>query len=325
MFKSSYLNIETPKKFLRSKAHISLESSGRRFKPTDLVQGILVQVDRIHKFSFHEQINLIGLEDVGLSYEGSALICEWANTHKKPDIVKSFEELAMSKHFFDSEVHQYLMEEFECREEDAFTIITVFTYMKLYSLGIDVALHEVFVLSNLDSVCQECIESCLLESDEKKLIDEYNFRILNGVLGVVEDDSFVDPDCKLQATEYVSESDSSDECSIAGEFKNKINIMQHRESHISDVFNPFLDSSGSDSVDEEFDPKLSSSINELTASVRSVSNRKPILCVHCRREFSNRYNMKMHVIRYDAYVMNLFVELGRGGCVRIYGYYDLGY
>ena len=320
MFKSSYLNIETPKKFLRSKAHINLESSGKRFKPTDLVRGILVQVDRIHKFSFHEQINLFKLEDVGLSHEGSSLICEWANTHKKPDIVKSFEKLAMSKHFYDSEVHQYLMEEFDCREEDAFTIITVFTYMKLYSLGIDGALHEIFVLSNLDSVCQECSESCLFESDEKKLVDEYNYKMLNGVLGVVEDDSFEDPDCKLQATDYVSESDSSDECSIAGEIKKKINIMQHRDTHISDVFNPFLDASGSDSLDEEFDPMLSSYITESIASVRSVSNRKKILCVYCRREFSNRFNMKMHVIRYDAYVMSLFVQLGREGCVRIYGY-----
>ena len=297
MYSCSHLNIETPIKSPGHEAHLEINSCSKRFKPSSGIRNLLKQVDRIHSFKSHTPFTFIKLETVGFTYEGGKLICDWACEHDIPDVVKSFEANAMSSQFYDEDVCQYISEEFSCKTDYAFAIISVFTYMKLYSVDMDKALNEIFVLSTHDFVCDKCTGDGQSVQENNVRVEKHNVMMLNRIVGQWEDDdSYKDPTCNLEAVDS-GDSDSSE--SSEDSHKNRKNSIETKPV----VYNPFLESSDSDGVNDDsyvFNPPLNSTVAGQSSAIpiKLSSNRNSVPCTYFPRVFSNRYNMKMHIIRY---------------------------
>ena len=308
MFSCSHLNIETPSKSPGHEAHLETNSCFKRFKPSSAIRNLLKQVDRIHSFTSHTPFTFIKLEKISFTYKGGELICDWAREHNIPDVVKSFEATAMSNQFYDEDVCHYISEEFNCNTHYAFAIISVFTYMKIYSVDIDTALNEIFILSTHDFVCNTCTGGSQSVQESNERVEEHNVMMLNRISGLWDDDdSYKDPTCNLEI----------DDCRDSISSESSEDSYKNREISIetkSVVYNPFLDSSDSDVETGDnyvFNPLLNSTAADQSSSIsiKLPSKRNPVPCTYCPRLFSNRYNMKMHIIRYGQWIKNKFAHL----------------
>ena len=312
MINSSFLNIETPKKLLLRETQetpVKLGIVDSRFQPTYSVKKRLKQISRIHEFQSHEPLQFISLEQLDLTRESARLICEYLEETDISDSVKRFEEIAEDVKFYDCDIREYISDEFGCIEDFSFPLIAVFTYMKKYEIGARIALEELFSLSVLKSVCEKCVTGPLNIGDRVKAADFYNCSHLRALTidGTTDsDDSFKDPDYHGGDND-VEESDSDSRHSqgpiqLLSQLQSPKNLDQvyNFDAESVKVFNPYLDSEDSESS-EKFTPKLNSTANfaRSSSSVKKVKI-SVVNCNFCSKVFNNRYNMKLHLVRFDS-------------------------
>ena len=74
---------------------------------------MVVQVNRIHAYQFHESVKFIVLSDLNFSSKCVKTISDHLKRFDKPNIILKFEELAIKSLFYDEEVREYMAEEFD--------------------------------------------------------------------------------------------------------------------------------------------------------------------------------------------------------------------
>ena len=318
MISSSFLNIETPKKlFLRDsqKTPVKLGDVDRRFQPTYSVKKRLKQVSRIHDFQSHQPLQFLRLDQLDLTRQNARQICDYLEKTDISDSVKRFEEIGGDLKFYDEDIREYISDEFDCVEEFSFPLIAVFTYMKKYEINPSIACEELFSLSVLKSVCEKCITGPSDIEDRMKAADFYNCSYLRALTldcTTDSDDSFKDPD--YQDVDDLCDDDGEDSendsrsrvCKEPAPVLNQVQSQSDFDQvynfvdESAKVFNPFLASDDSESS-EQFMPKINSTVNfdKTSSSVRKETSCV-VNCNFCSKVFNNRYNMKLHLIRFDS-------------------------
>ena len=210
-----------------------------------------------------------------------------------PDAVRRMEEIAVERGYFTDFLSKYVAEEYSILEEYSFTAIALLHYWKTKRVSMDDAITELISLSSSRSICNLC---CLEGHDyeEKTRISKvHNLEILRKLelheTSSIDDlssgdDSILDPPYQ-QANESDDDSmeDEAQERRMgynpfdSSEDEGSFNVGGSLNSSVS--FNPFDDDSESDSKCE---------VNS--------SSKKSIECDHCKKKFSNRHNMKLHII-----------------------------
>ena len=296
MFNSSHLCIETPRKdYLRecSMTPVKVGIVEERFKPTYSVKKILKQVKRVHNFQCHEPVKYVELDKLAMNRETGKLICDYLEDVDISDTVKRFEELAEDKQIYDCDIRDYLAEEWDCPLDYSYAIVAVFSYMKQYDVSVQIALQDLFTLSSLKSLCDQCVIGPKLPQDKIKAAEYFNFTLVRSMLvdcAVESDDSFKDPDCVLSE----GGKSSSEESSKTGKVTAVLNpLAPQKDSSVYEfkddikVFNPFMASDESDQESEPFMPNINSTVIEFKSS--SLKNIKcKVNCNFCSKTFSNR-------------------------------------
>ena len=322
MFNCSNLCVETPQKqYLRecNKTPVKLSQIEERFKPSYSVKNVLRQVARVHDFQFHEPIEFHNLEDLVMTRVSAEVVYDYLEDTDISDIVKKFEEVAIDQKFYDDDICEYISEEFNSVPELSFAIIAVFSYMKFFDISVNLALEELFSLSIFQSVCEKCVTGPSNHEDKLKAVEFYNFSKVRSVMFTTaesgDDDSIKDANFVINCEDYSSSVESK---SDSEEVKNctvvfnpflckspsKSNVYEFDDT--PKVFNPYMASDDSNHGSEHFKPEMNSTLNlgkDSDSHKRSSSvkdKKSSVRCNFCSREFSNRYNMKLHLIRYDS-------------------------
>ena len=360
MFNSSFLNITTPqKRFIMppEMTPVKITNVPKRFAPTDYLTKVLKQVERIHAFKHHIEVELDALRDLNICRKTGEEIATFMETEDTPDIISKLEMMAVQTNDFNQDTKDYLAEEFECDSEFSFSIICVFQYMKKFQVSHKDALTELFNLSPMKSVCIACIETLKNEIDAQMAVDFHNSKLVQTLrfvrsdkqdLSSNSDDSIADPDCLTPSDNEDSvTSDLSDDLNEDIETGKQLIVNKASKTNLPSISNPFLspekvnisnpffspqkssdiydfcDSDGHDSFGKDvevrkfknplmssdseselsnFSPGANSTAKFLgagdfrTSSVKKVTP-STVSCDYCPKTFSNRNNMKLHMIR----------------------------
>ena len=354
---SSCLNIITPQKcFIQcvESTPVKIGKVPQRFCPSYSVKTKLKQIERVHGYRCHMEVDFETLKELNISRKEGEEIVEFLLTADIPDIITKLEIIAIDKEFFNQDVKEYLSEEFDCDPEFSFSIICIFHYMSKLKVGLAAAITELFKLSHDGAVCIQCIDHGGETSESQKAVEFYNFRLLQSLSWKdsakddisCSDDSKGDPD--FGCDEHSSDDDCTDDDGKTGDstFKSDkadktsnrgqqlkpasvSNPFMSPEKH-SDTFefndgeesstaqfqNPFMSSTESETEFSRFSPnanstaffKPSSSSNKIENVLNS--SVKSLKCEHCPKQFSNRNNMKLHIIRYFMNNFDLSVLWG---------------
>ena len=339
MFNSSSLGVETPQKQCLSrdnKTPVKVKKVVDRFKPSYSVRLTLKKLIRVHQFQYHQQVEFIKLEELDMKRDIAIKIREYVKDADISDLVLQFEDVACQTKVYDSEIREYISEEFDIEKELSFSVLAIFNYMKRFQLGVETALEELFSLSTVNSVCEECVTGPETKEEREKSAEFYNFSSLRSSKSNSQDESFPlyasddsdkDPDYDIiKEPEFAinsSESDSSRESgiiSVPNKDQTRTTVFNPFLSPEKDVFefnnvnksatvfNPFVasDESDSEADADRFMPPLNSTPKEQDDAVdnflrsSSIQNRKSsrVDCQFCHKNFGNRYNMKLHLIRH---------------------------
>ena len=337
MFNSSFLNIETPKKnYIRQVelTPVKLGVFNEPFRPSWSVKKKLSQMLRIHNFQYHQPVKFLNLKELNMNRDVSEEIVAFMATCDIPDTISRLEEIALETEFFNVDLKEYISEEFNCEQKYSFGVLAVFHYMKIFHIGKEAALEELFTLSIKKAVCLKCISGLSSDADKVKAADVHNFQLLKSLRFCDAENDYTDQDLdsddSMNDKEYKRESDeeeSSDE-SISTPVKNDHKVSKkifnpflspEKDNDVFEFsledelipnlkFNPFLPTKESDF--EQFSPDANSTmcsnpfkdipsekfVSKQSSEIRSSS----INCEHCVKVFSNRYNMKLHLIRFDS-------------------------
>ena len=154
MFNSSSLGVETPQKQCLSRdtrTPVKVKKVVDRFKPSYSVRLMLKKLIRVHQFQYHQQVEFIKLEELDMKRDIAIKIREYVKDADISDLVLQFEDVACQKKVYDSEIQEYISEEFDIEKEFSFSVLAIFNYMKRFQLGVETALEELFFLSTVKS------------------------------------------------------------------------------------------------------------------------------------------------------------------------------
>ena len=254
---------------------------------------LLTQIIRVHSFLKHEEFVLHDIRTFDIDMNTADLLSRFLQKKRDiPDAILRMEEMAVERKYFSEFLSKYVAEEFSLQEDYSFTVIALLHYWNCKQISLDDAITELIALSSTKTICiQCCSEGETLES-KTKIVNHHNYQILKGLDHEVSsdddlssgDDSILDPPYKVEEWESHNESDED-----VGEEDQGLRI-----------FNPF------DSSEEEGDTTEVTSLNssvsfnpfdgDSVSETEKSSGKKSIVCVHCEKEFSNRHNMKLHLI-----------------------------
>ena len=208
--------------------------------------------------------------------------------------------------------------------------VCIVIYVDAFDISCDEALQDLFYIPHEKIMCVKCNEeSGVINSINS--VDYYNYKQVQSSLNQewlwgetdlediegASDDSLCDPDYARPSGQDMLQ--SSQESSVSNkpsiEMSDSIELLSlDKELRISNPFlspdssidrlscisNPFKESGGSG--DELFRPVVHSTVYDFSEDcdglTKFVKKRKVVSCDHCSKDFSNRYNMKLHLIRY---------------------------
>ena len=327
MFNSTYLGVDTPQKtILSAQVHKNVLTCPDRFAPTREVKKSLEQITRVHQYLYHEPLVCMSLEEMHLNHVSGDKIVGFLLDQSIPDSIMRMEELLLAEGGLNKTIRDYISEEFDCDKTLSFPLLCVFMYIKTYKLNYADALEELFNLPLKDTVCKDCIEVSK-ETDKAKCSDYHNFKVLQEYrfnpkeLLDISDDSANDPDYSRKRDVFNISCDSSSERSSQKMCESVSNPFLSPVKSLS-ISNPFLSPSSSptkstDNEEQEnasesigsrnwvnssliFDPQINSTAlvqQNPTCSSKKRPQSPLIPCGHCSKQFSNRHNMKLHLIR----------------------------
>ena len=327
MFNSTYLGVDTPQKtILPTQVHKDIMACPDRFAPSKEVKKSLEQIVRVHKYLYHAPLVSMSLEEMNLSHVSGDKIVEFLLDQSIPDSIMRMEELLIAEGVLNKTIRDYISEEFDCDKTLSFPLLCVFMYIQTHKLTYTDALEELFCLPLTDTVCKECVDVSK-DKDKAKCLDYHNFKVLqdyrfnpNELLDI-SDDSVKDPDYSIKRDVFNISCDSSSKKSsqvcetVSNPFLSPVKSLS--------LSNPFLSPSitppkSTDHEEQEiasesirsrdwansslvFDPQINSTalvrLNSPSSFKKRPSQSPLIPCDHCSKQFSNRYNMKMHLIR----------------------------
>lgn len=261
---------------------------------------LLAQMVRAHFFLKHEEIEFSDLRDLGIDLRTADLLSRFLQ--KKidiPDAVRRMEEIALERGYFTEFLSKYVAEEYSILEDYSFTAIALLHYWKNKRVSMDDAITELISLSSSKSICNLCCLEGHNYEEKMRISKAHNLEILKG-LELCETSSVEDlssGDDSIQDPPY-KQGKQSDDDSMEDEDEDDDEAQDAIKG-----YNPFDSSEGEDSL--KLKPSLNSSVSfnpfdddsesESNCEVNS-SSKKSIECQHCKKKFSNRHNMKLHMI-----------------------------
>ena len=256
---------------------------------------------RVHSFMKHEEVEFLDLRSFNISEKSADELSRNLQTHFDiPDTIQRMEEIALTRKYFTPFLSQYVAEEYSIQEEYSFTAIALLHYINRKGVTVDEAVTELLKLSTCQSICVLCCSAGLNEEEREKIVKLHNYDVLK-TLNYFEsysdedisnsDDSTNDPPY-LEKEDTESSSEETDE-PMGGDASSQIQ-----------GFNPFDSSEDEESRTGTRKHDLNSTAffnpfdDDDSESEQSKSTPKSvIMCEHCKSEFSNRNNMKQHLIR----------------------------
>ena len=255
---------------------------------------------RVHNFLKHEQVEFFDLRTFDVDIKSADMLSRFLQTNiDLPDAILKMEEIAVVRNYFTEFLRKYLAEEYSIQEEYSFTVVALLLYQRKTGVSLEDAITDLISLSSNKTICSLCCSSGKTVKEKEKIVKFHNYGILND-LDILDreskrDESNSDDNNSTSDPEY-QESDVS-----SGEIEDRSKDLASNQRK---GFNPF------DSSDEETsDPKLSlnstisfnpfddsESEDEHKLGNSSSSSKKSIKCDHCDKQFSNRHNMKLHLI-----------------------------
>ena len=263
----------------------SSESSSRR---------ILLKINRVHSFLEHDDVDLVDLKIIKLSLADVKMISSSVNEAAKdtPDAILKMEENAIRKGFYSSFLSQYISEEFAVDKEFSFLVVAILQYKYHNMLSVKEAVSEILELSFHQSMCKVCCIEGETEEEKIKMSDKHNLEIIHSCSGNNDDE----------------ESYSEKKKQYKSQNLNVISVPSEpeEEQHSFD-WNPFDSSSESQEESLEVSNYEVGSEQQFESTILfnpfddelESPNLKPkkIVCNYCNADFSNRNNMKQHLIR----------------------------
>jgi hypothetical protein len=272
----------------------------KRFCPSESDSKLLIQMLRVHSFLKHEEIEFFDLRTFDIDHKTADLLSRFLQTNiDVPDAILRMEEIAMDRKYFTDFLSKYLAEEYSIQEDYSFTVIALLHYLRKKQVSLDDAITELLSLSSNMTICALCCSAGQNLEDKNKIVNVHNYEILKALNSneIFSDEDLSSSDDSTGDPQYRVEkpSDTSSE-----EIEDRMEDVDHSsEKNIG--FNPF-DSSDDEEVEK---PTLNSTIsfnpfedseNESISEEKTSSTKKSIECDHCKKRFSNRHNMKIHLI-----------------------------
>ena len=334
--------VETPEKmeppnmmYNTTSVRVSESFETRSSPSTELVR-MLLAVDRIHRFNHTPALE--SLENMKLTIKTRNIIRKLFEDFYDDlsDWILVLERTSIEAEKFSSFHRDYVHFEFRVQKEYSFAVIVLLNYMKNFSLTPDTAFVEVFRLSLMETFCKECcVDDGIEKIDAKQEIRRRNLNYLRRVIvkEVIDEgieDSDDDPDFDLKHGE--PKDDTSSESTTEYDSKifhsrKKTLLEENNKENVDEqiLSNPFVDSD--ENLNDAYEFREESGINPFessedeleipksknskergqlaqkisSSSVKSLPNIK---CDHCQKMFSNKYNMKLHLIQ----IHRIFVE-----------------
>ena len=306
MINSSFLDVTTPQKeyVLTGDVTPTKVSLGKRFCPSGKICQKIFQMTRVHSFLRHEELQFFDLRSLDVSLVNADKISRTLQGNiDVPDVIKRMEEVAVQRKYFTNFLSKYIAEEYSIQKTYSFTAIALIHYVTKKGVTVEEAVTELLELSSNKSICKVCCQDGISETEKDLIVKVHNFEILRTICGHISDsekdisasdDSADDPEYKV--TKSCSSSDKSKDVS-------DIDIA----NSIVD-FNPFdTDSSDEDGLSTgKFTPRINSTMSfnpfndedsSDTETTQSTPKGGKIECPHCKSSFSNRNNMKQHLVR----------------------------
>ena len=261
---------------------------------------------RIHSYIKHEEVNFMDLRSFNLSLKVADRISVLLQKDFDiPDVILRLEEIAIRRQYFSLFLKEYISEEYAVRPDYSFTVIALLHYQRDKNLSIDEAFEELVLLSSPRTLCHLCCSSGSNREEKVKVSYNHNLLVLRDITRSqsgsesddlsIEDDSFNDPIYKAE-----SENDSCEEDNISSDDRKS-----------NDDFNPFDSTSDEDlslpalNSTVSFNPFDSNSETDDDASNKIIT-RSSMKCEYCSKAFSNKHNMKLHVIRYIIFIIQIY-------------------
>jgi len=253
------------------------------------------KLEEVHNFLYHSEKCYSRIEMMNLTMDSIAEVKTVFSEMQPdiPDIILKCEENAISSGEFNKKIRAYLAEEFNIPEEYSFCVICILNFGFLYQLDIATSGKYLFQLSSSRFECSQCVmtEDVVKNKDFcSKFRKERNLRALQELQArsseeevddSEKDEDFLPPDSK--------KSSDSDIASDVYEF--------HDDSDF-DIYNPFdpLESSTEfNLVNSTFRRETVNSKKSLPADLSPI-RRYNFVCQKCSRNFSKKYNLKLHLV-----------------------------
>ena len=306
MINSSFIEASTPQKefVLEESVTPTKVDLKKRFCPSNENIQKLAQMARVHHFLRHEELKLVDIRNIDVTVATiDKISIALQGNFDIPDAILRMEEKGVQCGYFTDFLSKYVSEEFLIERDYSFTAIALLHYMKSNNTSVEEAVTELLTLSSSRSICKLCCTDGNNEVEKEQIAKIHNYNILKALpteigeserdISLSDCDSLGDP----SYTEKPAESSSSEE-------SDNICLV---ESNMPVTFNPF------DSADEDedggkkmfapdcnstfvFSPFDSDSNPSPGPSNLAKRSRAQIECEHCDAKFSNRNNMKQHLV-----------------------------
>jgi len=251
---------------------------------------------RVHTFLDHDDVNFVDARRIKLSLSDVENISRSIKKNPKdtPDAILRMED-AIKKGYYSSFLSQYISEEFLVDKELSFIIVSILQYKHHLNVSVDEAVSDILELSFPQTMCKLCCTAGKTEDEKIKLSETHNKDILLSCASRCVDNE----DLPIAMKKSFDSQDSDLSC-----------LLTESEKSLQDPeWNPFDDSSSDEFEDDSvqhssnvrsdvelFDSTVS--FNPFDEEVESLGlSAKKIVCEYCKAEFSNRNNMKQHLIR----------------------------
>ena len=282
MINSSQLNILTPQKDAEEGSSTAFKQASFDFSKSELIGTIRF----IHEYMEHEHVELVDLRQFNLSVQDADKISQaFQQEVVIPLSVIQLKKRAIREGYYTPFLSEYIEEEFCVNSNNSFAVIAVIHCSFANSVSVETVLTGLFNPLYSKMICHRCASGITVEERQyaafihnSNVYDHGHSTESNERHGEIGEEVVSDEidfrSAYASAFSWNPFDDSSDEDERCKE--KEICFSSPLNSTIS--FNPF---------DEEY------SVDEHPKALVS----KKIACEHCKSEFSNRNNMKQHLIR----------------------------